>query len=179
MLFMLKANSQAARVQQRVLQRVSRTGVRGGAGPVKGGAIKGIWKVAGPPIILAVIDCAERDDLDHAIHALPIWKLGYAHIASDTEIWPLRPYLRLGGGSQGTVQGLSGEASPAGRRRRSCAVPAAAVTEAVSSGGRPPPRPANTRRNGEHGIHCSFAIRRDKASFAELYRKEIELAARR
>jgi len=32
------------------------------------------------------------DDLDHALHLLPIWRLGYAHIVTEIEITPLCPY---------------------------------------------------------------------------------------
>ncbi|MBF6558910.1 MAG: MIase like protein [Candidatus Binataceae bacterium] len=61
-------------------------------GAVKAGAIKGIWKAAGQPIIIAVLDVPSADDLDHAMYELPIWKLGFAHIAKNIEITPLRPY---------------------------------------------------------------------------------------
>ena len=88
MLFMLKANiAKPANVSNKEFYSVWRQESEAALA-----AIKGIWKVAGRPIILAVIDVPSADDLDHAIHALPIWKLGYAHIASDTEVWPLRPY---------------------------------------------------------------------------------------
>jgi muconolactone delta-isomerase len=59
---------------------------------VKAGAIKGIWKVAGRPEVIAILDLPTADDLDQAIHSLPIWKLGYSHFARDVEIVPLRPY---------------------------------------------------------------------------------------
>ena len=59
---------------------------------VKAGAIKGIWKVAGRPEVIAILDLPSADDLDQAIHALPIWKLGYSHFARDVEIVALRPY---------------------------------------------------------------------------------------
>jgi hypothetical protein len=49
-------------------------------------------RVGGRPVVIAVLDLPRADDLDHAIHALPIWKLGYSHIVSDLEIVPLRPY---------------------------------------------------------------------------------------
>ena len=59
---------------------------------LKAGAIKGIWKVAGRPEVIAILDLPTADDLDQAIHSLPIWKLGYSHFARDVEIVPLRPY---------------------------------------------------------------------------------------
>lgn len=59
---------------------------------VEAGAIKAIWKVAGKPEVVAVMEMDSGDDLDAAVHSLPIWALGYAHIVSDVEIIPLRPY---------------------------------------------------------------------------------------
>ena len=38
------------------------------------------------------MDVESGDMLDQAVNELPIWKLGYAHIVSDVEILPLRPY---------------------------------------------------------------------------------------
>jgi len=61
-------------------------------GAAKAGAIKGIWKVAGKPVVIAILDLPSADDLDHAVNGLPIWKLGYAHSVSDLEIVPLRSY---------------------------------------------------------------------------------------
>jgi len=58
----------------------------------KAGVIKHIWKVAGKFEILAVLEINEGDDLDVAVHGLPIWKLGYAHIAKDISWTILRPY---------------------------------------------------------------------------------------
>ena len=93
MLFLLKAYiAKPANVSNKEFYSVWRQESEAALGAVKAGAIKGIWKVAGRPIIIAVIDVPSADDLDHAIHELPIWKLGYAHIAADTEILPLRPY---------------------------------------------------------------------------------------
>lgn len=59
---------------------------------VKAGAIKGIWKVAGRPEVIVILDVPSADDLDRAIHQLPIWRLGYSHIATDLQITALRPY---------------------------------------------------------------------------------------
>jgi muconolactone delta-isomerase len=93
MLFMLKANiAKPANVSNKEFYTVWRHESEAALGAVKAGAIKGIWKVAGRPIIIAVLDVPSADDLDHAIHELPIWKMGYAHIAADMEILPLRPY---------------------------------------------------------------------------------------
>jgi muconolactone delta-isomerase len=59
---------------------------------VKSGAIKGIWKVAGRPEIISIIDVPGVDDLDHAMQQFPIWKLGFAHLIPDFQIIPLRSY---------------------------------------------------------------------------------------
>ena len=56
------------------------------------GVIKAIWKVAGKPEVMVVMDVESGDMLDGAINSLPIWTLGFAHIVSDVEIVPLRPY---------------------------------------------------------------------------------------
>ena len=67
MLFMLKANiAKPANVSNKEFYSVWRQESEAALGAVKAGAIKGIWKVAGRPIILAVIDVPSADDLDHA-----------------------------------------------------------------------------------------------------------------
>lgn len=59
---------------------------------VKAGAIKHIWKVAGKYEVIAVMELDNGDQMDEAIHALPIWNLGYAHIVPEITWTPLRPY---------------------------------------------------------------------------------------
>ena len=59
---------------------------------VEAGAIKHIWKVAGKYEVMAVLDVDNADQMDEAIHNLPIWKLGYAHIAPEINWIPLRTY---------------------------------------------------------------------------------------
>ena len=61
-------------------------------GAKEAGVIKGIWKVAGKPEVVLVMDVESGDALDDAIHSLPIWQLGYAHIVKDVEVIPLRAY---------------------------------------------------------------------------------------
>jgi muconolactone delta-isomerase len=93
MLFLLKTTvAKPADVSNKDFYTVWRKESEAALGAVEAGAIKGIWKVAGKPVIIAVIDVPTADDLDHAIHELPIWKLGYAHVAADIDIIPLRPY---------------------------------------------------------------------------------------
>lgn len=59
---------------------------------VEAGAIKHIWKVAGKYEIVAVLEVDNGDRMDEIVHSLPIWKLGYAHIAPEISWIPLRPY---------------------------------------------------------------------------------------
>ena len=93
MLFMLKTYvAKPANVSNKEFYGVWRQESEAALGAVKAGAIKGIWKVAGKPVIIAVLDLPSVDDLDHAISQLPIWRLGYSHIATELEITALRPY---------------------------------------------------------------------------------------
>jgi len=61
-------------------------------GAVKAGAIKAIWKVAGRPEVIAVLEVDSADTLESAVLNLPIWKLGYSHIVTNLEWTLLRPY---------------------------------------------------------------------------------------
>jgi muconolactone delta-isomerase len=93
MLFMLKATiSKPGNTPNKEFYSVWRQESEAALMAVRAGAIKAIWKVGGRPVVIAVLDLPSADDLDHAIHELPIWKLGYSHIVSDLEILPLRPY---------------------------------------------------------------------------------------
>lgn len=56
------------------------------------GAVKALWKVAGNPWVIGIIDVNVGDDIDHALQNLPIWKLGYQHIVESIDWFPLRPY---------------------------------------------------------------------------------------
>ena len=57
----------------------------------KAGVIKGIWKVAGKPEVVAFLDAESADILESAVLNLPIWKLGYSHMVK-LEWEVLRPY---------------------------------------------------------------------------------------
>ncbi len=59
---------------------------------VKAGLIKHIWKVAGKYEVVVILDVDDGDQMDQIVHSLPIWKLGYAHIAPEISWIPLRPY---------------------------------------------------------------------------------------
>ena len=56
------------------------------------GLIKHIWKVGGKYEVIAILDLPDGDNMDEVVHSLPIWKLGYAHIAKEINWIPLRPY---------------------------------------------------------------------------------------
>ena len=58
----------------------------------KAGAIKNIYKVAGKYQIMAIMEVDDGDQMDEIIHSLPIWSLGYAHIAKNITWTALRPY---------------------------------------------------------------------------------------
>lgn len=58
----------------------------------KAGAIKAMYKVPGLPEIIVIQDIDTADDMDHALHSLPMWKLGYSHIVTELKWTPLRPY---------------------------------------------------------------------------------------
>ena len=59
---------------------------------VKNGTIKHIWKVAGKYEVMAIMELEDGDQMDEVIHSLPIWKLGYSHIATEISWTPLRSY---------------------------------------------------------------------------------------
>jgi muconolactone delta-isomerase len=56
------------------------------------GLVKWVYKVAGLPQVVAVVEVGSADDMDHAINSLPIWKMGYSHIVTETTWTPLREY---------------------------------------------------------------------------------------
>lgn len=58
----------------------------------KAGVVKAMYKVPGLPEIIVIQDVSTADDIDHALHNLPIWKLGYSHIVTELKWTPLRPY---------------------------------------------------------------------------------------
>ena len=108
MLFMLKTYiAKPADVSNKDFYNVWRQESEAALGAVKAGAIKGLWKVAGKPVIIAVLDLPSADDLDHAIHSLPIWKLGFSHIATDSRNHPAAAVRELGRGPQRAGQGLT------------------------------------------------------------------------
>jgi len=93
MLFMLKAHiEKPAQTSNKEFYTVWRQESEAALGALKAGAIKAIYKAAGQPDVIAILDLPSADDLDHAIASLPIWRLGYSHIVTKLEITALRPY---------------------------------------------------------------------------------------
>ena len=73
MLFMLKANiAKPANVSNKEFYTVWRQESEASLGAVKAGAIKGIWKVAGRPIIIAVIDMPSADVSRNSSHSAAV-----------------------------------------------------------------------------------------------------------
>jgi len=93
MLFMLKSHiAKPETLSNKEFYSIWRQESEAALAAVKAGAIKGIWKVAGQPEIITIIDVPGADDLDHAMQQFPMWKLGFSHIVADFQIIPLRPY---------------------------------------------------------------------------------------
>ena len=59
---------------------------------LKAGAIQALYKVAGQDAVVAILDVPSAERLDRAVHSMPIWKLGYAHLVTDIQWTALRPY---------------------------------------------------------------------------------------
>lgn len=59
---------------------------------LKADAIEAVYKVAGSPEVIGILNVNTADDLDHALHSMPIWKLGYSHVVAEVKWTPLRPY---------------------------------------------------------------------------------------
>lgn len=59
---------------------------------LRAGAMQALYKVPGKAEVVGIMDVNTADDMDHAIHSLPIWKLGYSHIVTEVTWTPLRPY---------------------------------------------------------------------------------------
>jgi len=59
---------------------------------VAAGGIKNIWKAAGKYEVIAVFDVESGDQMDDALHSLPIWTEGFSHVVTDIEWTPLRSY---------------------------------------------------------------------------------------
>jgi muconolactone delta-isomerase len=93
MLFMLKARvEKPADISNKEFYTVWSAEAEAALQAANEGVIKEIYKAAGQPVVIVILDLPTADDLDRALHELPIWKLGYSHIVKDLEILALRPY---------------------------------------------------------------------------------------
>ena len=73
------------------------------------GVVKGLWKVAGQRVVLAVLDLPDHDAVDRALAGLPIFRsLGGA---IKTEIVPIRPYEAFAEDLRRAVEGAAAPAS--------------------------------------------------------------------
>ncbi len=61
-------------------------------GAIEAGAMKHIWKVAGRYEVIAVMEVEDGAQMDAALHSLPIWQEGFAHVVTDVEWTPLHSY---------------------------------------------------------------------------------------
>jgi muconolactone delta-isomerase len=92
MLFMLKSHiSKPEGLSNKEFYGVWLKEAEGAVAAHKAGVIKGIWKVAGKPEVVAILDVESADALESAVLNFPFWKLGYSHIVN-MEWNVLRPY---------------------------------------------------------------------------------------
>jgi muconolactone delta-isomerase len=56
------------------------------------GLIKWVYKIAGRPEIVWLVDATDHDDMDRFLEKLPIFSLGFAHLVRDLKVTPLREY---------------------------------------------------------------------------------------
>src|SRR4029450_13027964 len=92
MLFMLKSHiSKPEGLSNKEFYGVWLKEAEAAVADYKAGVIKGIWKGAGKPEVVAILDVESADVLESAVLNFPIWKLGYSHIVN-IEWNVLRPY---------------------------------------------------------------------------------------
>jgi muconolactone delta-isomerase len=92
MLFMLKSHiSKPEGLSNKEFYGVWLKEAEAAVAAYKAGVIKGIWKVAGKPEVVTILDVESADVLESAMLNFPIWKLGYSHIVN-IEWNVLRPY---------------------------------------------------------------------------------------
>ena len=92
MLFMLKAHlDKPQSMSNKEFYGVWLKEAEAAVAAYKACAIKGIWKVAGKPEVVTILDVESADALESAVLNFPIWKLGYSHTVN-IEWNVLRPY---------------------------------------------------------------------------------------
>jgi muconolactone D-isomerase len=93
MLFMLHAKlTKPAGMSNKEFYGVWEKEAEAAVAALQAGVIKALYKVPGTPEVVGILDVNTADDIDHAVHSLPIWKLGYSHIVTELKWTPLRPY---------------------------------------------------------------------------------------
>jgi muconolactone delta-isomerase len=92
MLFMLKSHiSKPEELSNKEFYGMWLKEAEGAVAAYKAGVIKGIWKVAGKPEVVSILDVESPDALESAVLNFPFLKLGYSHILN-MELNVLRPY---------------------------------------------------------------------------------------
>jgi muconolactone delta-isomerase len=92
MLFMLKSHiSKPEELSNKEFYGVWLKEAEGAVAAYKAGVIKGIWKVAGKPEVVSILDVESPDALESVVLNFPFLKLGYSHILN-MEWNVLRPY---------------------------------------------------------------------------------------
>ncbi|MEM7540451.1 MAG: muconolactone Delta-isomerase family protein [Pseudomonadota bacterium] len=56
------------------------------------GGIKHLWKTAGRYQVIGVFELDDADQMDAALHALPIWAMGHHEMVQNEQWIALRPY---------------------------------------------------------------------------------------
>src|SRR3989442_12438298 len=80
MLFMLKSHiSKPEGLSNKEFYGVWLKEAEAAVAAYKACAIKGIWKVAGKPEEVTILDVESADALESAVLKFSIWKLGYSH----------------------------------------------------------------------------------------------------
>jgi muconolactone delta-isomerase len=93
MLFMLQAQlAKPAGMSNKEFYGIWLQEAEAAVAALKAGALKALYKVPGQFAVVAILDVKTADELDQAICNLPIWKLGYSHIVTESQWTALRPY---------------------------------------------------------------------------------------
>ena len=60
---------------------------------LEAGGIKHLWKAAGRYQVIGVFEFADGDEMDAALHSLPIWQMGHHELVQNEQWIPLRDYV--------------------------------------------------------------------------------------
>jgi muconolactone delta-isomerase len=72
-------------------------------GAMDAGAVKGLWKVAGQRVVLALLDFPDHDSLDQALGGLPIMQQMGGSV--ELEVLPVRDYRDFAEDLKAAAQG--------------------------------------------------------------------------